>query len=212
MKLLLRLCVVALVFVAACSAFYYGFAYESTTQRFRLGLEVDVGTNARSGSSVIAVTWSIPRPPLGAILSPQAKVEGTAPTLDIRPYGRLFAMLSPSGDPSDTRSRPVEDLARRLGSSTVRIALGGSDLPQFAWLPSRDDAVSARRVTPAEFPTVIAGAVRFHGAWIEPTRDPVSRTIAGQFPELIDNIPGKWEQHGAMPQPVFRLLRSNLEQ
>jgi hypothetical protein len=198
MKLLLRLCVLALVCVAGCSALYYGFAYESYTQRFRLGFEVDVGTNARSGSSVIAVTWSIPRPPLGAVLSPQAMIEGTAPTVDIRPYGRLFAMLAPSGDPSDGRSRPVQDLARRLGSSTVRVVLGDADLPQFAWLPNRDDAMSA-------------GAVRFHSAWIEPTRDPISRTLDAQLPDLVDTIPGTWEQHGAMPQQVFRLLRSNLE-
>ena len=222
---------------AACLAIYLGLGFETYSGRYRLTLKVDVGSSTRSGSSIIEVTWRIPRPLFRAILTAGASIQGTAPTIDITPYGRLFAMLSPSGDPSDGASLAIQDIAQRAfgspsgalgdgasgrddparqraGSAPANgmVELGVGSLPQIAWLPNKDDPLTARRVNPADFPVGINPSVRFHGATIAITREPATRELKQRFPELVQAIPEKWERHGALRGQVFRLLLPNLEQ
>src|SRR5437879_4487861 len=90
------------------AAVAYGVAYPSLTLRYRLTLEAEVDGTARTGSSVIEVTYA-KQPEFASGRDLIISYKGEAAVLDLGARGTLFALLK-AGD--DSRSIPESIVLR----------------------------------------------------------------------------------------------------
>jgi hypothetical protein len=172
-----------------------GFVYETRntyTHRFRLGIEVDDNGQTRAGSSVIDVsirekaTWV---PQTGGIIP---AVRGEAVFVDLGSGRNLLALLAlgPRGE-SDIynlaargfgRDRPF--WYREAPKWQGRAELTGPLIPTLVTFSDLNDPKTVRVVSPNELPSILGSGVSFKSAWIEMTRDALTKEIEEKLPWL----------------------------
>ncbi len=185
-------------FLICAAGLYALFKYHfpSYTHRYEMTLEVQVGDEIRSGSSVVQVRWQREIRIIGFSVS----VRGQAALIDLGDKGVLFMALGGSGDskvasPSmlafnayrDSGLVPmkVNDFAHNLtllSKPRERLPLLPDNRPQFIWLSDRNDPSTARPVKAEEFSSVIAPDIHFRGAWVQTTRKSVTKDLAKKLP------------------------------
>lgn len=100
-------------------------------------------------------------------------VPGLSPLERARPYG---------GDDYPLEGATPAVVARLPAGTRVALAL--DNMPQLVWLPDPGNRSSARPVPPADLSGAVAPGVRLRGAWIEITRDRVTRRLGERLPWL----------------------------
>ena len=158
----------------------------SFSYRYRLALEVETPRGLKTGSSVIQVAVT----PKFVHWNPSAspiiiRVEGEAIFLDLGQGKNVIATLGfgPSGANEGRLSRlPSEVLGGDNGQSYKRARtwegraeLHGDLIPTMVTFGDLADPYTVQVVMPDEFATVFGPGYRFKGAWIEMTRDDVTR-------------------------------------
>jgi hypothetical protein len=187
-KIVLR----ALVVLVAITFVLWIF-FSPQTYRFRLTIAADVNDEVRSASSVIEIrssTYFVP----GTSLSTSWDVVGEAVFLDLGDGRNVIATLAfgPTASvrrmnylvPTTFGVRP-QDVFNRLETGNEQ-ALSGENIPTLVTFSDLTDPSTARVVVPEEFATVFGSDVRFLGARIQMTRDPVTETIESQLPWLSE--------------------------
>jgi hypothetical protein len=168
----------AVVFIVGFAAYTYVF---STTVRYRLTLEADVGGERKHGSSVVEVTYSKNNDPISRAEF-TIDFRGEAVILDLGARGALFALLK--GD-TDSRSGPEYIVFRAFnlpggampspimhGLSVISRLAGKVDLPLTS-LPLlvrfRDlkDPMSVERVDPLDIAKSFGAGTKLVRATLE---------------------------------------------
>ena len=192
--------------LAACS----GPVYE---HRYRLTVEIETPDGVKSGSSVIEVAlWS--ERVVGHGLTGQHKVTGDAVFVDLG-HGRN--VIATFGFGPDAKQDRFHELAFKvLGLKGVptdwpkpqqmrgKFDVPAVELPTLVTFSDINDPLSAKVVFASDFaarrdgPRVVAVDAlaatfgpghRLHRAWIEPTRDPVTRGIQTKLPWWDQPLP-----------------------
>ena len=158
----------------------------SFSYRYRLALEVETPQGSKTASSVIQVAVT----PKFVHWNPSAspiivRVEGEAIFLDLGQGKNVIATLGfgPTGANTDRLSRlPSEVLGGDNGQSYKRARtwegraeLHGGLIPTLVTFGDPADPRTLRVVQPDEFVAVLGPGYRFKGAWIEMTKDDVTR-------------------------------------
>jgi hypothetical protein len=202
MRLLTSFIVVLLVLVGAI-VFWLWMSFPTVSYRYRLTVAVDVDGESRAGSSVIEVSYRFTPQLLWGISGQYnlTSVKGQAAVIDLGQRGVLIAALGNNNDPDIVSAnalagRAFQPFARQSGGwygatlSRVRALsqmqgtaiLQSDNLPPFVWFPNRDDPTTAHFVRPANFASVIGGAIRLASAQVEITNDPVVIDIDKKLP------------------------------
>jgi hypothetical protein len=133
---------------------------------------------------------------------------------------RAFAGTVPELPPLDAarprggRDYPLESstpaVLRRL--SGHRATLGPGTMPPLVWLRDPADPTSARPVRPDHLPADTASELRLRGAWIEITRDPITKSLGAHLPWLAAFVAAQRPKVIGAPPGVFRLYWNALSQ
>ena len=179
--------------IAASLIAWVWFAYPSYSYTFRLIIDVDTPSGLQTGSSVLSLT-SRSQMPIGP-RSAVTQISGEAVFVDLGGGRHVVATLGfgPKGSEDKLehlafeafrqagRPMDIKALAKAQGS----VPLTGDLVPTLVTFVPLDDPKTARAVRPDEFPTVFGPGVRFRGARIEMTSDPVTRAIEKKLPWLF---------------------------
>ena len=198
--------VVAVVF--AFGALLFGLAFPTFALRDRLTINVEVDGQIRTGSSVIEARWSMWPQGLSGLFGGgygNCRPYGNVPLVDLGPHGVLLASHGPTQQTPADRAVSTCFLAIRafspgplplngyaftrwslvkLSFLSARTQLTPNNLPQFIWLPDRNDPGSAMPVLASSFPLVIGPNVRLQSAWLETTNEPLSADLVKKLPWL----------------------------
>lgn len=168
---------------------------------FRVTIDVDVDGSTRSGSSVIRIIHErgpFPNNPVTGT-GGSFTVIGTAPIVDLGPYGTLIASLE-GGDsvgkqrqsafPKEGRY-PLHTVAYH-GEPKARYNLGPRTIdpqwfPNFIWLPPNKDPEDAKPLLPSEFSANIAPGVHLVTIRIAPSQGSVAEIVANP-PEWLVSL------------------------
>jgi hypothetical protein len=190
MKRLLFLTLTVLVaVVAACRFFFPTYSY-----RYRLTINIETDGKLHSGSSVVEVSWSpffLPNyhfnPELG----------GQGALVDLGPRGVVVATLVANDwGWHDTnagwgafwlvpRAFGVEDtndglpaVAHLRGNRELSL----NNLPRLLWFSNPQDPNTAKTILVDDIPSLLGPSVRFAGASVEMTSDPLVIDIRQKLP------------------------------
>lgn len=172
--------------------------YPTYTHRYRLTIDVDLDGKIHSGSSVVEVSArSQPKllPDVGAII----KLRGEAVYVDLGQAGNLVAILAlgPTGNDVDgmkylaLRAFAVES-QQPLGQFMVisemtgRRDLQGASIPALVTFDNPERPATAKLIPRERLSGSLMSGAKFRGAWIELTRDPVTKSIDQKLPWVGD--------------------------
>jgi hypothetical protein len=187
----------ALVLSLAALMAAYKYFYPTYSYRYRLTVNVEVDQVLHSGSSIIEVTWYAHFLP--ELVSFSSELRGQATLVDLGNRGVVAATLingEDYGPAKDGAWGAVWIAARAFGlDSTIdqlprlpnlsgKRVLAPDDLPRFLWFSNPQDPATARKILVQEFPTVLGPPVRFAGASVEITSDPIVIDIRSKLPWL----------------------------
>jgi hypothetical protein len=175
---------------------WYKARYPTYIYRYRMTVEVEVDGTVRSGASVIEVTLK-KRPRITPeSLSVVPFVKGDAVFVDLGGGRNVIALLA-SGPIANYIDNPVFlvpmlfglpggdlDLVKYSGLQGRR-DLTAQLLPTFVTFSDLSEPKSARVVPSNEFERMFGLGVRFRGAWIEMTNEPVTRGIETKLSWLV---------------------------
>jgi hypothetical protein len=171
---------VLLALVAAYEYFHPTYSY-----RYRLTVNIEAEGKLHTGSSVIEVTWSAFFLP-GYHFNPE--LGGQAVLVDLGSHGVVVATLyngEDYGPAMDGAWGAIWIGARAFGNGSTDEELPAleklrgkrdlvpNDLPRFVWFSNPQDPMTARKILVHDFPTVLGPSVRFAGASVEITSDPL---------------------------------------
>jgi hypothetical protein len=209
-----RIIFAALVGLVALGYFLLLLLFPTYSHRYRLGIDVDVAGETRSGSSVIEVRWHLFPESLRCLFGCNigySRVYGQAVLIDMGPQGALLATLWPANTTSSGQAVPADFLAlRAFGSQPLpstgyslspetpdsiremfrmsnargKAILSANNMPQFIWLKDANDPASAKPILAKDFPSVFDGNVRLRAASIEITTDPIATGLEQKLPWL----------------------------
>ncbi len=190
-------------------AAYWGLAIKDHYQyRYRLTLEIETPNGLKTGSSVLEVRMSehvrfLPDMPVVG-----ARLLGEAVVVDLGQGRNLVALLGggPTGSEEDWMVR-VPIMAFHLTGLSwkekavaltgpyrgTRAELSREMLPTLVTFSDIADPKTARIVALDELVQVFGPDVRIHGAWIEMTKDRVTRGIELRLPCLV--VQREWMRH-----------------
>lgn len=177
--------VLVLMLLLGGSFALYKVNYPTYTYRFRLAIAVDVGGETRTAASVIEVQ-AVMRP-MPVIFSPvNLYVHGDAVFLDLGNGRNVVALLACNPDgtqgciatlvPNEFSLAGVKNLAK-LETLRGSRELTGRFMPTLVTFRDLNNPKSASVVSPNQFEQTFGPDVHFNRAWIEMTRDPVTRGI-----------------------------------
>ncbi len=195
-----------LVAIAVLGASYaaYTIAYPTYSYRWRITIEVDTASGTRTGSSVLETT-TIQYPAwltLGANSS-NTSVRGEAVFVDLGNGRNLVALLALGPHAEDGRAvffAPRSFFAVReghpsyvrwskeLSTMTGRRPYAGDKRPTLVTFTNPDDPATLREVPFDDPQSVLGQDVRSVRAWIDLTRDPVTKGLEAKLPWI-----GKFE-------------------
>jgi hypothetical protein len=180
--------------VLATTVAVYKFFYPTHSYRYRLTINVEADGKLHSASSVVGVSWS-------AFFLPDyhfnPELGGQATLVDLGTHGVVVATLingEDYGPASDGAWGAIWIVPRAFGIQTGssqltalekvrgRRDLTPNNMPRFVWLSNPNDPMTAQKVLVQDFPTLIGPTVRFAGASIETTNDPLVIDIRGKLP------------------------------
>jgi hypothetical protein len=219
-------CLLAIV-IGGAVWFYVSFPTYS--YRYRLTIDVDVGGETHSGSSVIEVKWQLwpefAKHLFGGGIG-SSRFYGQAVFVDLGPYGGLLAALQPvqireeipsvgadflairafnPGPLPHTGYPLTRDLLRRMSHLKERADLTENNLPQLIWLPKIQNPDLARPILAKDFPSTIAAQVRLRSARIETTNDALTTGLERKLPWLVD-LQGKNREFKLVRPYEFELV------
>ena len=155
--------------------------------RFRLIIEVEADGAPRVGSSVIEVHTTDYKTGSAETVGLRSQVFGDAVFVDLGHGRNVVALLAfnphASREAIDLLDYKVFLAANRkleisdLPTLTGRARLPDDLVPTLVTFSDLNDPKSAREVGSAEFENVFGPDVYFKGAWIEMTKDPVTKGI-----------------------------------
>ncbi|MGE0038169.1 MAG: hypothetical protein AB7S93_21320 [Xanthobacteraceae bacterium] len=195
-----------LIAIAVLAASYaaYAIAYPTYSYRWRITIEVDTASGTRTGSSVLETT-TIQYPAwltLGANSS-NTSVRGEAVFVDLGNGRNLVALLALGPHAEDGRAvlfaprsfftvqegNPNDvGWSKELSTMTGRRPYAGDKPPTLVTFANPNDPASVREV-PFDNPQSVLGPdVRLVRAWIDLTRDPVTKGLEAKLPWI-----GKFE-------------------
>jgi hypothetical protein len=198
--------IVAVVF--AFGALLFGLAFPTYALRDRLTINVEVDGQIRSGSSVIEARWESWPQSLSMLFGGgfgNCRPYGNVPLVDLGSHGVLLAYHGPARQTPLDRAVSTCFLAIRAFSpgplpfngyplargSLVKLSflsgraqLTANNLPQFVWLPDRNDPGSAMPLLASSFPLIIGPNVKLESAWLETTNEPLSADLVKKLPWL----------------------------
>ncbi|MGV3633171.1 MAG: hypothetical protein ACO1NY_02400 [Pseudorhodoplanes sp.] len=203
MSLLLLLAVCAGI-GALAYAIWHKSGYPTQVYRYRMTVEVNLGDEVRSGSSVIEVRLTKQRQILPEVIPVRSNVSGEAVYVDLGEGRNLVALLA-SGPNAENRDHP-----QSVVPSHFKLSYSDSDLPKYSslrgeWTLPKDrlptfvtfgnlnDLQSAKVVVPDEFEQTFGAGVTLRDVRIEMTDDPVTHGIAEKVPWW--NGPFPWLQN-----------------
>ncbi len=176
----------------------YNYFYPTHSYRYRLTVNIEVGGKVHSGSSVIEVTWrGHPEIPEAGSYSPELR--GQAALVDLGSHGVVVATLlngesyGPAEDgawgaiwivPRAFGVRDSNDGLADLPRLRGKRDLAPNNLPRFIWLGNPQDPTTAQKILVQNFPAVFGPSVRFAGAAVEITNDPLVVDIRDKLPWL----------------------------
>jgi hypothetical protein len=200
---------IAVVAVAfAFGALLFGLAFPTYALRDRLTINVEVDGQTHSGSSVIEARWAMWPHGLSGLFGGgygNCRPYGNVPLVDLGSHGVLLAAHWPAQQTPADRAVTTCFLAIRAFSSgppppnvfpvtrwsllklsffSGRSQLSANNLPQFIWLPDRNDPNSAMPVLASSFPLIIGPTVKLQSAWLESTNEPLSAGLIQDLPWL----------------------------
>lgn len=181
--------VIALITLALAGS----YILDADASRFRLTIEINTPEGMKSGSSVIQTqhyasgTWG---PVEAKNIVSQAK--GTAVVIDLGDNRQLLGILGFGPDGSDESKLFGLVRAALAGGEPVswkddhklkgRGELHPDYVPALILFSDANDPKTARLVVPTDFSRMIGPGYSFKRAFIETTKDPISRDIADKLP------------------------------
>jgi hypothetical protein len=171
---------------------WYQLAYPTYAYRYRMTVEVLVDGVVHSGSSVIEVKIQT-QPKLLSNSTIVNHVNGDAVFVDLGGGKNIFALLLGGRNDDDVNYSyriipllfPVSfedsDLPKLPNLRGSR-ELVGYDIPTLVTFANLNDPKTARLIGQTEFEQVFGAHVHFKRAWVEMTRDPVTRGIETSLP------------------------------
>jgi hypothetical protein len=220
--------VVAVVF--AFGALLFGLAFPTYALRDRLTINVEVDGQIRTGSSVIEARWESWPQSLSMLFGGgfgNCRPYGNVPLVDLGSRGVLLVshwpvQQTPPDRAVDTCSLPIRafspgplppsgyPLTRwslvKLSFFSGRTQLTANNLPQFVWLPDRNDPGSAMPVLASSFPLIIGPNVRLQSASLETTNEPLSADLVKKLPWLGPLHAEQTKQIQLVPRDGFLLV------
>ena len=190
-------------------------SYPTYTHRYRLTLEVKVDDKIRRGSGVIEAYLTKEPKFLPEMRSVSTGVRGDAIPIDLGQGRYLFAILAHGARGSRSyhlqrlalRIFKIENCGRhcnpwkKIGGMAGKRAVPPTHLPTLVTFTDVNDPKtvevvfatikdglyvdSPRKIVVDRFDEVFGGKVQLHKAWIELTKDPITRGIEKTLPWLI---------------------------
>jgi hypothetical protein len=185
-----RIIMPCILAVIGGSIAWYKISYPTYTYRYRLTIAVEVGGQTKTASSVIEVR-DVTQPMFGSAPPVVPHVHGDAVFLNLGAKGNVVALLGCDPDGSQdcigTLVNEVFGVAGvenfpQLETLRGRRELTGGFVPTLVTFGDLNDPKTARVVPRDHFEQVFGSGVHFKSAWIEMTRDPVTRGIEKTFP------------------------------
>ena len=196
-------------------------AYPRHAYRFKLTIAAEVDGEIRSASSVIEIT-SQKQPQFVADVPPYStKVEAEAVYLDLGNGRNVVATLGfgPVGInfrlaslvPKHFDVEPTEVWSTLAYTDDERV-LSGADIPTLVTFADVNDPDSGRVVKPEDFSRVFGEDVRFAGAKIQMTRNPVTNGIENDLPMLVTHqeYMSKLYSHPKYFRPIYIIFVRNI--
>jgi len=187
----------ALILVVAGYLAMYPFLYPTYSHRYRLTLEVETPEGLKTASGVIQASL-ISQPTILTDRNTRTGLQGDAVFLDLGNGQNVIALLglgpwAQKVDETVTRAVKAfecepcqlnveewQKLSRRSGTRELPQEL----LATLVTISDFNDPSSVRVVPPSDFETVFGPGYHFKRAWIEMTKDPVTRGIREKIPFL----------------------------
>lgn len=197
-----RLGIIAAVVGVGLVAFWA--ALQPYTYRYRLTIEVVTPDGLRSGSSVLEVRSSETTVGLIEMRGVRNALRGEAVFVDLGQGRNLIAVLGGGADGSDGTTMyrlPVlafslEKLTWEDQQAALMGPLTGNQedvprqaLPTLVTFSDLSDPTTARVVDPSNLQGVFGSGVKFNRAWVEMTKDKVTRGIEKKLPWW--SLPGR---------------------
>jgi hypothetical protein len=157
----------------------YKIAYPTMVYKYRMTVEVEVNGEIKSGSSVIEVDrYLTPKwlPGGGMRIS---HVYGDAVFVDLGSGRNVIAALYRPGSPV-----PAFPIRRRT-------AFTDDQMPTFVTFTDINEPKTLLRVSPQRFEIVLGSGIRLKDVYVEPSRDPITRSITQRLPWL-KTLPRGW--------------------
>ena len=196
-----RGCVIALAVLVLGSAALIAvpkYFYPTYSYRYRLTVNIEDDGKVHSGSSVIEVTWYAHFLPELVSFSPELR--GEAALVDLGSHGVVVATLlngESMGPARDGAWGAIGLVPRAFGFGTSltelvaalpklrgRRDLAANNMPRFLWFSNPQDPTTAQKTLIQDFPAVLGSSVRFAGASVEITDDPLLIDIRDKLPWL----------------------------
>ncbi|WP_041535908.1 hypothetical protein [Parvibaculum lavamentivorans] len=201
-KAILYVAIAILVVVATYRLFYPKYFFN-----YRMTVEVEVDGEVRQASNVFGVYWE-KTPTFLSVGTHQRRAFGQALLVDLEEHGCILIPVNTNtnvpgestsvipflvflaDEPPAYRGPPhTADRVRKTMRSRGRVKLREDILPQFIWLPDKNDYASARVLSAEEFSKAIGSAVQLRGVWIEITKDSVTYGLEKKLPWLNEMYP-----------------------
>lgn len=193
MRILGLAALVLLLLIGGCMA-GYKLAYPTYIYRYRMTVEVMVGSTVHSGSSVIEIKIN-KQPQFGDVGPYISHVRGEAVYVDLGRGRNVIALLASGPDAQDDDYPKYivpnlfglafndQDLAELSTLSGSKVLPSGQ-LPTFVTITDLDDPKTVRVVPLGAFPQIFGSDVHLKNVRIEMTGDPVTKRIEQKLPWL----------------------------
>lgn len=165
----------------------YWLKYPNYSYRYRLSVSFEVDGRVRTGSSVIEVTWH-GGPEIGDVGGYSSTMKGEAALVDLGSHGAVVATLITSDSYGQSKDGAwgalwIAPRAFGFGTSVDELPaflklqgkrdLSADNLPRFLWFSNPQDLATAQKLLPTEVSMTLGPSVRFVGASVEITDDPL---------------------------------------
>lgn len=181
-----------MVLVAAVAT--YKFFYPTYSYRYRLTINIEADGKLHSASSVVEVSWS-------AFFLPDyhfnPELGGQAALVDLGSHGVVVATLTAEDwgwhnsnagwgalwlVPRAFGVRDSNDGLPELANLHGKRKLALDNLPRLLWFSNPQDPTTAKTILVDDIPSVFGPSIRFAGAFVEITSDPLVIDIRQKLP------------------------------
>jgi hypothetical protein len=190
---------VVFVLGSAAMMILYNYFYPSYSYRYRLTVNIEVDGKVHTGSSIVEVTWH-GGPEFGDVGRYSPTLRGQAALVDLGNHGVVVASLlgedwgQPSSSTGGWGALWIAPRVFGFGTSVDELPgflklrgkrdLSSDNLPRFLWFSNPQDPATAQIIPAQDFQSVLSPSVRFAGASVEITNDPLVIDIRDKLPWL----------------------------